>query len=121
MVRMGKENTPNTIDEYISLADKSAQDILGEIRKIIREKVPEAEECISYKMPAFKHERPFIYFAAFKKHIGVYPPVKYDESLIIELTKYRNEKGNLGFSLKEPIPYELIGRVANALSKQYAK
>lgn len=115
---MRKENTPSSIDEYISLADQSVQEILCEIRKIIRECVPEAEECISYSMPAFKYDRPFIYFAAFKKHIGVYPPVKNDESLILEVSKYRNEKGNLRFSLKEPIPYELVKRVAIALSKQ---
>ena len=121
MVSKGSENTPNSIDDYISLADIGVQEILSEIRNTIRENVPEAEECISYKMPAFKRERPFIYFAAFKKHIGVYPPVKNDESLIIELKKYSNEKGNLSFSLREPIPYELIGRVASALCKQYAK
>jgi uncharacterized protein YdhG (YjbR/CyaY superfamily) len=118
---METENTPKTIDEYIDLADQNVRETLREIREIIRANAPAAEECISYKIPAFKHRRPFIYFAAFKKHIGVYPPVTNDESLILKLSKYRNEKGNLSFSLKEPIPYELIGQVAKALYKQYAE
>ena len=118
---MEKENSPQTIDEYIDLADPHVREILREIRKTIQANIPTADECISYKMPAFKHTRPFIYFAAFKKHIGVYPPVTNDESLILELSKYRNEKGNLSFPLKEPIPYKLIGQVAKALHKQYVK
>ena len=118
---MENENTPNTIDKYIKSADRSVQEILREVRKVIKANAPLAEECMSYKMPAFMHKRPFIYFAAFKKHIGVYPPVTNDESLILKLLKYRNEKGNLSFALKEPIPYELIGQVAKALYKQYEK
>jgi uncharacterized protein YdhG (YjbR/CyaY superfamily) len=72
-------------------------------------------------MPAFKHERPFIYFAAFKKHIGVYPPINDDKLLINELAPYRNDKGNLRFPLNEPIPYKVIGKVAKALFKQYSE
>lgn len=118
---MGKENSPQTIDAYIELADPAVREILCEIRAVINANTPTADECMSYEMPAFKHTRPFIYFAAFKKHIGVYPPVTNNESLILELLKYRNEKGNLSFPLKEPIPYKLIGQVAKALYKQYAK
>ncbi len=115
------ENSVTTIDEYIDLADPTVRDILRKVRNIIRVIVPGAEECISYPMPAFKHHRVFIYFAAFKNHIGFYPPVNNDDSLIEELNQYRNEKGNLRFPLSEPIPYEVIGRVAKALYAQEAK
>ena len=69
-------------------------------------------------MPAFKLDRVFFFFAAFKTHIGIYPPVKGDPALQKELLPYRGEKNNLKFPLDEPIPYELIGRVAVALSRE---
>ena len=93
---------------------------MEEIRKLVRLKVPDAQETISYQMPAFKLSRTFIYFAAFKKHIGIYPPVTGDKSVIEATARYCNEKGNLAFPLDQPIPYELIGKLAEALSKQYA-
>lgn len=71
-------------------------------------------------MPAFKIGRTYIYFAAFKQRIGVYPPVTVNKSLIEATARYRNEKSNLAFPLDQPIPYELIGKLAVALSKQYA-
>jgi uncharacterized protein YdhG (YjbR/CyaY superfamily) len=109
-----------TIDGYLATVSPEVKLILEEIRQLIHLKVPEAQEVISYQMPAFKLKRTFIYFAAFKKHIGVYPPVTEDKRLIKELQTYRNEKGNLAFPFDQPIPFELIGRVAVALSKQYA-
>jgi uncharacterized protein YdhG (YjbR/CyaY superfamily) len=109
-----------TIDDYLATVSPEAKLILQEIRKLIHINVPDALETISYQMPAFKLKRTFIYFAAFKKHIGVYPPVTEDKRLIKELQTYRNEKGNLAFPFDQPIPFELIGRVAAALSKQYA-
>jgi uncharacterized protein YdhG (YjbR/CyaY superfamily) len=62
-------------------------------------------------MPAFTLDGDLIYFAAFKKHIGIFPPVRGDEKLSEELERYRGEKGNLKFPLDEPIPYALISRV----------
>jgi uncharacterized protein YdhG (YjbR/CyaY superfamily) len=107
------------INDYIASATPEAKSILEGIRKLIQVKVPNAKEAISYQMPAFKLGRTFIYFAAFKKHIGIYPPVKNDKNLINELLPFRNEKGNLKFFLNQPIPYELIGRVVVALAKEY--
>jgi len=83
--------------------------------------LPEASRCISYDMPAFKAKRVFFYFAAFKKHIGIYPPVTRDAALVSELGPYRNPKGNLSFPLSEPLPLELIGRVAVALHREYER
>jgi uncharacterized protein YdhG (YjbR/CyaY superfamily) len=61
------------------------------------------------------------YFATFKNHLGIYPPVTEDAALIAELSRFRNEKGNLIFKFKEPIPYELIARAAAALARQYSR
>jgi len=110
-----------SIDGYIASASPDAQGVLKEIRRIITDKVPGAQETISYQMPAFKLGRIFIYFAAFKKHIGVYPPVKGDKDLQKALLPYRGEKGNLKFPLGQPMPYDLIGRVADALAREHSK
>jgi uncharacterized protein YdhG (YjbR/CyaY superfamily) len=115
---MNERPKPTTMDEYITSAPPDVQPILEEIRRIIREAVPDAAETISYQMPAFKRKRIFIFFAAFKKHIGVYPPVNGDEDLQQALLPYRGEKGNLKFPLSQPIPYDLIRRVAAALAQQ---
>jgi uncharacterized protein YdhG (YjbR/CyaY superfamily) len=108
------------IDAYIASASPEVRDILEGIRQIVKAAVPRATETISYQMPAFGLGKVFFYFAAFKKHIGIYPPVKGDRKLQAELLPYRGPKGNLRFSLKEPIPYGLIGRVATALSQEYS-
>jgi uncharacterized protein YdhG (YjbR/CyaY superfamily) len=110
----------SSIDDYLATVSPEVKQILEEIRKLIHLQVPQAQETISYQMPAFKIDRTFIYFAAFKKHIGVYPPVTGDKLLIKVTARYRNEKGNLAFPLDQAIPFELIDRVAVALSKQYS-
>ena len=76
---------------------------------------PEACEKISYQMPSFTLDGHFIYFAAFKKHIGIFPPVRGDEKLQQDLNPFRGEKGNLRFPLSAPMPYDLIERVIQAL------
>jgi uncharacterized protein YdhG (YjbR/CyaY superfamily) len=107
------------IDEYIAVSALEVRAILSKIREDTKQAVPTAQECISYNMPALKQKRVFFYFAAFKKHIGVYPPVKLDVALIEALQPYRNEKGNLSFPLNKPIPFTLIVKVALVLSKEY--
>lgn len=108
-----------TIDDYIAAATPGVRPVLRAIRREIRRRLPTAEETISYRMPAFKLGRTFIYFAAFKNHIGVYPPVRGDAALVKALRKFSNARGNLKFPLAEPMPISLIGRVAVALARQY--
>ena len=81
--------------------------------------MPGAQETIAYQMPAFRQQRIFIYFAMFKQHVGVYPPVQGNAALQAALQPYRGDKGNLKFALSQPLPLALIARVAVALSKQY--
>jgi uncharacterized protein YdhG (YjbR/CyaY superfamily) len=114
---MPKRSNFASIDSYIESVSAEAKPILEELRTLIQSTVPDATETISYQMPAFKLGRTFIYFAAFKKHIGIYPPLKADKALEKDLLVYRNEKGNLRFPLDQPMPYELIRRVVVALSK----
>jgi hypothetical protein len=72
-------------------------------------------------MPAFRLGKFFFYFAAFKTHIGVYPPLKEPLGLVEELTAYRGPKDNLTFPHSEPLPLELIGRIAEALANEYGR
>lgn len=111
----------NSHDEYIASMPGDVQKILLKVQALVEAALPMAQRCISYSMPAYRDGTVFFYFAGFKNHLGVYPPVREDKSLIAELEPYRNEKGNLTFKYKEPIPYELIGRVAAALAKEYAR
>lgn len=106
-------------EAYFENAAPEARPRLASIQAKIESLIPSATRCISYKMPAFRGKRVFFYFAAFKKHIGVYPPVMGDAALIAELAPYRGEKGNLSFPLNEPLPLDLIGRVALALHREY--
>lgn len=106
---------PATIDHYIAAAAPEARDILQQIRTTVTRLVPDASETISYRMPAFRRKRVFFCFAAFKNHIWIYPPVKGDRRLKLDREPYRGDKGNLRFPLSEPMPYDLISRVAKAL------
>lgn len=109
---------PDTIAEYIAAFPPKGQAILKKIRSTVRKAAPKAEEKISYRMPAFFQNGILIYFAAFKEHIGVYPPVRGDEKLNKALARYRGEKGNLKFPLDEPMPFELITKIVKFKVKE---
>ncbi|UJW80911.1 iron chaperone [Hydrogenophaga sp. SL48] len=109
-----------THEAYFATLAPAVRERLERIQQTVERRVPGAQRCISYQMPAFRQRRVFFYFAAFKKHIGVYPPVTDDVALIAETARYRGPKGNLSFPLNEALPLDLIGRVAEALAAQYA-
>jgi uncharacterized protein YdhG (YjbR/CyaY superfamily) len=106
-------------EAYFSTIAPDVRERLERIQAEVERRVPNVQRCISYQMPAFRQGRVFFYFAAFKKHIGVYPPVK-DAALVAETASYRGPKGNLSFPLNEELPIDLIGRVAEALAAEYA-
>jgi uncharacterized protein YdhG (YjbR/CyaY superfamily) len=109
--------TVSPIDEYIAQAPPATKSILRRISAIVREEAPGVEERISYRMPAFFEGGAIIYFAPFRHHVGMFPPVKGNATLNKALAKYRGEKGNLRFPLDEPIPYALIRSVVRARLK----
>lgn len=109
---------PGNIDEYISMFAPDVQLILQRIRQTIKHAAPEAQEAISYRIPAFKLNGILVYFAAFKNHIGLYPPIKGDAKLEKAIAIYAGEKGNLRFPLNQPIPYDLIERIVKLRAKQ---
>jgi uncharacterized protein YdhG (YjbR/CyaY superfamily) len=115
---MANVKPAHEIDQYIVQFAPEVQGILHEIRGIVREVAPEVEEIISYRMPAFRLRGILIYVAAFKKHIGIYPPISGDAQLEESLAIYLGEKGNLRFPLDEPIPFGLIKRIVKLRVQQ---
>lgn len=107
-----------TIDDYIAACAPEVQAILRKIRSTIQRAAPAATEKISYRMPSFVLNGSLVYFAAFKQHIGFYPPVRSDPKLVGDASVYAGEKGNLRFPLDQPIPYALITRLVRTRVKE---
>jgi uncharacterized protein YdhG (YjbR/CyaY superfamily) len=102
-----------SIDDYIEAAPESARPALAEMRRLIREAVPEAVECIAYQMPAFRLDGAcLVYFAAARKHIGLYPTSSGVAAFGGELAAYGTSKGTVRFPLGTPIPGDLVKRIA---------
>ena len=109
-----------SVEDYIASSPEAARPILQRIRAIATRLFPDAQETISYRMPAFRQGRVFLYYAAFKHHVGVYPPVRAPAELVEALKPYRGAKGNLQFRYEDDMPYELVERVILALHTEYA-
>ena len=103
--------TFSTIEEYISSFPESTQSKLIELRNIIRELLPKASEKISYGMPTFLFNGNRMYFAGYAKHIEYYPGTAVVEAFKEELSNYKTMKGTVQFSLKQPLPVDLIKRM----------
>jgi uncharacterized protein YdhG (YjbR/CyaY superfamily) len=99
---------PKDIDEYTAKFPKDVQEILEKIRATIQKAAPNAEETISYGMPAFTLNGILVYFAAHKKHIGFYPGSAGIEKFKNELSDYEGAKGTVRFPFGKPIPYDII-------------
>lgn len=107
----------NTINEYVRIFPKDVRDILEEIRQTIQRAAPDAEETISYQIPAFKlNGKTLVYFAAFKKHIGFYPPAP--KAFKKDVAPYAGPKGNLKFPLDKPVPYDLMRKIVEFRVKE---
>jgi uncharacterized protein YdhG (YjbR/CyaY superfamily) len=108
-----------TIDAYVASFPPDVQALLEKVRRTIRKAVPEAQEAISYRIPAFKlNGRYLIYFAGFKKHIGLYPVHADTAEFQQEIATYGAGKATLQFPLDQPIPVELIARVVKLKALQ---
>ncbi|TIX48885.1 iron chaperone [Alteraurantiacibacter aquimixticola] len=106
---------------YFATLSPELRERLTAIRSELEARIPGTERVVAYKMPALRKGRVIAYFAAFKQHIGIYPPVTAPPALVAELAQWRGPKGNLSFPHAEPLPLELIGRVGEALAAQYGQ
>ena len=99
------------VDQYISAFPKEIQTRLQAIRKTIRQTAPEAEECISYGIVAYKLAGPLVYFAGHKAHIGFYPVPSGMKAFEKDLAPYAASKATAQFMHDQPIPHDLVARI----------
>lgn len=107
-------------DHFAACAPDVRRRLLA-IQAEVERRVPGVTRCIAYRMPAFRRGKVFFYFAGFKRHIGIYPPLNAPEDLVARLGPYRGQKGNLSFPHDAPLPLDLIGEVAEGLASRYGR
>lgn len=101
----------STIDAYIAGCPPEYRERLEELRRTIREVVPEATETISWGMPSFRYHGILVQFMLHKKHIGFYPFPSGIELFLRESSAYKTGKGSIQFPLSEPVPFGLVRKV----------
>ena len=116
---MKKDTTPfKTVDEYIKRFSPAIRKSLQQLRKTIKAAAPEAEEVISYQMPAYKYYGMLVYFAAWEHHIGFYPGAGGIKEFQKELSGFKRAKGSVQFPNDKPIPFGLISKIVKFRVKQ---
>ncbi len=109
---MANRSTAGSIDEYIAEFPEETQNLLQELRELIRATAPDATETISYAIPTFDlNGRHLVHFAGFERHIGFYPVPSGMEAFKDELKPYKQGKGSVQFPLDQPLPTDLIRRI----------
>jgi uncharacterized protein YdhG (YjbR/CyaY superfamily) len=109
-----------SVDEYIALQPETVQGVLERVRSTIRKALPEAEEVISYKIPAYKvHGSPLLYFAGWSQHYSLYAATdRVIAAFKEELAPYEVNKSTIRFPFSQPIPVKLIARIAKFRAKE---
>jgi uncharacterized protein YdhG (YjbR/CyaY superfamily) len=111
-----------SVAEYLARVPEPARSVLNQIRAAIREVVPpDSTEVISYNVPAFKHTRILIWYAAFTHHCSVFPGAAVIDQFKDDLTGYTIAKGTVQFPLDKPLPLELIKKMTQARLEQSEK
>jgi uncharacterized protein YdhG (YjbR/CyaY superfamily) len=115
---MKKTSKSGSIDDYIQGFRPEIQHVLKQVRNTIRKAAPKAQETISYRIPVFMLEGPVVYFAAFKHHLGFYPTSSGTRKFRKELAGYKGAKGSVQFPLDQPMPLDLIAKIAKFRVKE---
>jgi uncharacterized protein YdhG (YjbR/CyaY superfamily) len=118
------ETTPKikftTVQEYLAAQPRQTKVLLQELRKTIKAAAPQAEEVISYNMPAFKQHRMLVWYAGYKGHIGFYPGASGIATFKKDIAKYKWAKGSVQFPIDEPLPLQLITKIVQYRLKEDA-
>jgi uncharacterized protein YdhG (YjbR/CyaY superfamily) len=108
-----------SIDEYLAFQPEKVMEALENLRQIIRETAPEAEEVISYGIPAYKYQGMLVYFAAYKKHCSLFAGNgALTEQMQEQLKAYKTSKGTIQFTVEKPLPDELVREIVKIRMKQ---
>ena len=119
-MRSSPGRTPTSIDEYLAGVSDEKRAALQQLRKMILDVIPAAEECISYQMPAFRYDgRVLVYFAAAATHCAFYPGGMVNE-FKDDLDGYSTSKGTIRFHPDRPLPASLVRRIVKARVAQNA-
>lgn len=109
-----------SVDEYLARCPAGAREHLEALRRALREELPEAEEAIRYDIPTLRlDDKNLIHFAAFAKHVAVYPAPRGAPELAEELAAYGGGKGTLQMPLDRPLPLDLVRRIARHLLAEH--
>lgn len=101
-----------TVHEYFSALPEETRLVLQQLRNAIRQAAPQAEETISYNIPAFKSKgKMLVWYAAFKKHVGFYPRASGIAAFQKELAGYKTSKGAIQFPIDKRIPVVLVKKI----------
>jgi uncharacterized protein YdhG (YjbR/CyaY superfamily) len=108
-------DAPKTVEEYLAGIPEPARTTFNKLRAAIRSAVPpEATEIISYRIPAFKHARVLVWFAAFSNHCSLFPTAAVIEAFKNELKGFSTSKGTIHFPSDKPLPTSLIKKLVKA-------
>ncbi|HEY1074919.1 MAG TPA: DUF1801 domain-containing protein [Patescibacteria group bacterium] len=100
------------IDTYLEKVSEPEKIALERVRKIIKKTVPDAEESISYGMPAFKYKKKYLVaFCEFKDHMSLFPGSEAIEKFKAKLEGYKLSKGTIQFTLEHPLSETLIREI----------
>lgn len=117
---MGSRRKFKTVDEYIAAQPAGVQPVLRQIRIAVHEAAPQAQEVISYNMPAVRQNGILVWYAAFKNHIGFFPKTSFMDVFKRELAGYETSKGTVRFPLDQPMPFDLIKKIVKYRVKETA-
>jgi uncharacterized protein YdhG (YjbR/CyaY superfamily) len=107
-----KSAAPKTVAEYFAATPEPARTALQEVREAIRSVLPpEATEIISYKIPAFRHKKVLVWYAAFSNHCSLFPTAAVIDTFKDELKGFSTSKGTIHFPLGTPMPVDLIKKM----------
>lgn len=110
--------TPKSFDDYLERFPKDVQQRLQKLRQTVKKAAPQAEEKISYGIPAFTLNGMLVWFAAFKNHVGFYPRTSAIAAFKKELSPYKRAKGSIQFPFEKPLPLALIHRMVKFRVKE---
>jgi uncharacterized protein YdhG (YjbR/CyaY superfamily) len=107
-----------TVDEYFSHQTAQAQKMMSQLRNTIKKAAPDAEEVISYNIPAYRLQGMLVFFAAYKNHIGFYPTSSGIVNFKKELSKYKTSRGTVQFPVDGPMPLSLVTKIVKFRVKE---
>jgi uncharacterized protein YdhG (YjbR/CyaY superfamily) len=109
------KGSPKNVEEYLASVPEPVRSNFNKLRAAIQSAVPlEATETISYRIPAFKHKRVLVWFAAFSNHCSLFPTAAVIEAFKNELKGFSTSKGTIHFPTDKPLPTALIKRLVKA-------